>query len=618
MPKPRYIELLAPARNAEIAIAAIDCGADAVYIGAPRNGARASATNSIDDIARVVMHAHRYGARVYVTVNTIIYDDEISVVEQMIAQLYHIGVDALIVQDLGILRMNIPPIALHASTQCDTRDAAKAQFLEEVGFSQIVLARELTLDEIKEIHSRVKVPLEAFVHGALCVSYSGDCHASWALKGRSANRGECAQICRMPWRLTDANGREIDTRHGEHLLSLRDMNRSDSIEQLLEAGISSFKIEGRLKDIDYVKNVVTFYRRHIDQIIKQHPEKYRRQSFGVTNIDIKPDLAKSFNRGYTDYFLHGNPTSEIASMASPKSIGEPVGRVVSNKGGVIMASLTSQLANGDGLGYFSTDGVFHGFRLNRVDGVRLYPATQINIPPGTVLWRNRNKCWDDDMQRAVPQRTIPITMELRAAGHDIIALDISYQRVNGSVATVTTTVSQEYTEAKTPQEPQRLRVMGKLGDTIYRLETLNDLLGERFIPASTLTQLRRNGIELLNRTIHTTHHFTYHRSENRNAPLPHGNVITYHDNVANELARQFYLDHGASSIEPALETAKGAVAADTRIMTTRYCLRRELGACLKTADGKKLPAGDLYLTNGPVRLRLHFDCAACRMTLHTC
>ncbi len=618
MPEPRYIELLAPARNADIAIAAIDCGADAVYIGAPRNGARASATNSIDDIAQVVCYAHKFGARVYVTVNTIIYDDELADVEQMISRLYHIGVDALIVQDMGILRMNIPPIALHASTQCDTRDSAKAKFLEQVGFSQIVLARELTINEIKEIHSHVTVPLEAFIHGALCVSYSGDCHASWALKGRSANRGECAQICRMPWQLTDAEGRVISTHHGEHLLSLRDMNRSNSIEQLLDAGVSSFKIEGRLKDIDYVKNVVTYYRRRLDEIIDLHPEKYRRQSLGTTRIDLKPDLAKTFNRGYTDYFLHGNPSTGIASMASPKSIGEPVGKVVSVKGGTIVASLSPPLANGDGMGYFSADGVFHGFRLNRVDGSRLYPASEVNIPQGTTLWRNRNKRWDDEMQQAVPQRIIPITMTLRGADSQVIVLDISYQRVNGTKATVSTTLSQDFIEAKTPQESQRMRVMSKLGDTIYQLEALNDLLGERFVPASTLTQLRRDGIELLNRTIRSTHPFSYRRNENHQAPLPRGTVITYHDNVANELARRFYHEHGATSIESALETDKSGVASETRVMTTRYCLRRELGACLKTPAGKNLPVGDLYLNNGPLRLRAHCDCAACRMTLYTC
>ncbi len=614
MLKPRDIELLAPARDADTAILAIDCGADAVYIGAPSHGARAAATNSLDDIRRVVQHAHRFGARVYVTVNTIIYDNELAAVERMIHSLYHIGVDALIVQDMGILRMNLPPIALHASTQCDTRDAAKARFLEQVGFSQIVFARELSLDEIREIHSQVKVPLEAFVHGALCVSYSGDCHASWALKGRSANRGECAQICRLPWRLTDSQRREINTPRGAHLLSLSDMNRSESIADLLDAGVSSLKIEGRLKDQAYVKNVVTYYRRQLDAIIAANPDRYRRQSMGVTEIELTPDLSSSFNRGYTDYFLRDKRPRGIASMASPKSIGTPVGRVESCRRGVITASLSAQLANGDGLGYFSADGTLHGFRLNRVEGNKLFPATDIQIPPGTQLWRNRDKSRDYVTSRANARRIIPLRMTLRAVGESTVALDIALIERD---FTVSATIDCEYVEAKTPQTSQRERVLGKLGDTPYRLDGLDDNLGNRFIPASILTQLRRQGIELFDRAIRSTHHFDYRRKEMPDAPLPHGTVITYHDNVANRLARKFYLDHGATKIEPALEVSKASPTSGTRVMTTRYCLRRELGACLLTPQADRLPSGDLYLQSGPLRLRLHCDCPNCRMTLHT-
>lgn len=615
----RDIELLAPARDADTAITAIDCGADAVYIGAPSHGARASATNTIDDIKRVVDHAHRFGARVYVTVNTIIYDNELSAVERMIASLYHIGVDALIAQDMGILRMDIPPIALHASTQCDTRDAAKAVFLEQAGFSQIVLARELSISEISEIHSQVGVPLEAFVHGALCVSYSGDCHASWALKRRSANRGECAQICRLPWRLTDASGNAISTPGGPHLLSLRDMNRSHSLEALLDAGVSSLKIEGRLKDQAYVKNVVTYYRRRLDKIIAANPDKYRRQSFGETSIALDAGLSRSFNRGYTDYFLldkgiKGRPgQTHLASMASPKSIGTPVGKVTGSIPGVITASLSATLANGDGLGYFTADGAFHGFRLNKVEGNRLYPASEVKIPIGTQLWRNRDKSWDDIIAHAIPRRQIPVKMTLRLAGGngDTIALDIAYCR-----GSVTTTISQEYIAAQTPQATQRERTLGKLGDTAYRLVEIDDQVGDRFVPASTLTRLRRRGVELLDRTILATHRYDYRRKENRDAPLPHGAVVTYHDNVANHLARQFYLDHGATEIEPALENRRGPVDIGTRVMTTRYCLRRELGACLLTSGASALPPGDLYISNGSQRLRLHFDCPRCQMTLH--
>lgn len=618
MPSPRPIELLAPARNASTAIVAIDCGADAVYIGAPSHGARASATNTLDDIRQVVAHAHRFGARVYVTVNTIVYDNEIKDVERMIGQLYAIGADALIVQDMGILRMDIPPIALHASTQCDTRDTAKARFLEAVGFSQIVLARELSLNEIRDIHSQVKVPLEAFVHGALCVSYSGDCHASWALKQRSANRGECAQICRLPWKLTNTDGREIPIPKGRHLLSLCDMNRSQSLEQLLEAGVSSLKIEGRLKDQSYVKNVVTYYRGQLDKIIADNPDKYCRQSFGESTPGFSPSLTQSFNRGYTDYFLNdtGAPgrrdQRNLSSMASPKSIGTPVGRVTGARGSAITAKLTAELANGDGLGYFTPDGMFHGFRLNRVDGNLLYPATNTNIPAGTQLWRNRDKRWDDVMAHSTPRRTIPISMTIREAAHDTVALDI---RLGDKC--VTTTIQQERIDSHTPQHAQRKRVLEKLGDTPYRLVEGDDMLGDRFIPASTLTRLRRQGIDLLSRTILATHHYEYRRPENIDAPLPHGTAVTYHDNVANRLARQFYLDHSATSIEPALEISGSQIKPNTKVMTTRYCLRRELGACLLTPGASSLPAGDLYITNGSQQLRLHFDCPHCQMTLHT-
>ncbi len=618
MPSPRPIELLAPARDAATAMVAIDCGADAVYIGAPSHGARASATNTLDDIRQVVDYAHRFGARVYVTVNTIVYDNEITAVERMIGQLYDIGVDALIVQDMGILRMDIPPIALHASTQCDMRDTAKAQFLEDVGFSQIVLARELSLSEIKEIHSHVKVPLEAFVHGALCVSYSGDCHASWALKHRSANRGECAQICRLPWKLTDASGREIPVSKGRHFLSLCDMNRSESLEQLLEAGVSSLKIEGRLKNQSYVKNVVTYYRNRLDKIIADNPDKYRRQSFGESVTGFSPSLSQSFNRGYTDYFLHdtGAPgrrnQRNLSSMASPKSIGTPVGRITGARGNAVMAKLTAELANGDGLGYFTPDGKFNGFRLNRVDGNLLYPATGIKIPAGTQLWRNRDKRWDDLMANSTPRRTISISMTIREAPHDTIALDIRL-----GAKCVTTTIEYERIASHTPQQAQRKRVLEKLGDTPYRLVEVDDMLGDRFIPASTLTQLRRQGIDLLSRTILATHHYEYRRSENIDAPLPHGTALTYHDNVANRLARQFYTEHGATAIEPALETSSAQIKPGTTIMTTRYCLRRELGACLLYHNAAAIPSGDLYLSNGNIRLRVHFDCPNCRMTLHT-
>ncbi|MDE7396533.1 MAG: U32 family peptidase, partial [Muribaculum sp.] len=364
----RPLELLAPARNAEVARQAVLHGADAVYIGAAGFGARAAASNSFDDIKAVVEVAHSYGARVYVTVNTIVYDSELKGVEQMIRELYRVGVDALIVQDLGILRMDIPPIDLHASTQCDIRTHEKARFLESLGFSQLVLPRELSLEEIAAIRSATSVPLEAFVHGALCVSYSGDCQASQLTCGRSANRGECAQICRYAFDLY-AGTSDYPVVRGKHLLSLRDLNRSDSLEAMAAAGISSFKIEGRLKDPAYVKNIVALYRRRLDAIIDSHPELYCRASEGITDLKFTPQADRSFNRGFTSYFLNGTPVDNpsMASPDTPKSRGQLVGTVrsVRDSGRIVEASLLHPLANGDGLGYFSPDEGFVGFRINK-------------------------------------------------------------------------------------------------------------------------------------------------------------------------------------------------------------------------------------------------------------
>ncbi len=341
MSQPRRIELLAPAGNKDVAVAAILHGADAVYIGASSHGARSKASNSVEDIAELVKFAHRFRARVYVTVNTLVYDNEQEQVRRLINDLYRIGVDALIVQDMSILRMDIPPVALHASTQCDTRTPAKAKFLEEVGFSQIVLARALTITEIKEICDTVTVPVECFVHGALCVCYSGRCAASQVSLGRSANRGECAQMCRMPYTLRNGRGEVLEK--NKYLLSLRDFNASHRLEYLLEAGVSSFKIEGRLKDADYVKNVTAAYRQALDRIIAAHPDKYIRSSYGMSEVKYTPRLDKSFNRGFTDYFLGNRRPGAMASLLTPKSMGEEIKDI-------------GLLHNGDGISFFNIKG----------------------------------------------------------------------------------------------------------------------------------------------------------------------------------------------------------------------------------------------------------------------
>lgn len=374
----RKLELLAPAKNLECGIAAIDHGADAVYIGAMQFGARAAAGNSVDDIRQLCQYAHRFGARVYVTVNTIIYDSELEQTHQLLSQLSDAHVDAILVQDMGIIDnyplsiVNNPfSLSLHASTQTDNRTAEKVRWLRSLGFSRVVLARELSVDEIAAIHRAVPdVELEVFVHGALCVSYSGLCYASQHCFGRSANRGECAQFCRMKFDLLDADGRELE--HQRHLLSLRDLNQSDHLEELAEAGATSFKIEGRLKDLGYVKNVTAAYSERLNQLIRRHPDRYERASRGHVSYTFKPDLQKTFNRGYTTYFLHGRQPN-IASFDTPKAMGEYVGTVKELRGHSFNVAGTASFSNGDGLCFVDDERQLQGFRVNRVEGNRLFP-----------------------------------------------------------------------------------------------------------------------------------------------------------------------------------------------------------------------------------------------------
>lgn len=609
---PRTLELLAPARNAAIAADAIACGADAVYMGAPAFGARAAAGNSVEDIRRVVELAHRFNVRVYVTTNTIIYDSELPAVEALVRQLYDAGVDALIVQDMAYLRMNLPPIALHASTQCDTRTPARAAFLEKAGFSQIVLARELTLDEIRSVRAVTTVPLEAFVHGALCVSYSGDCQAGFMATGRSANRGECPQMCRLSYRLTDAAGRDLAPER--HYLSLLDMQRIDMLGEMADAGVSSFKIEGRLKDAAYVRTVVAAYSQALDALVSASAGRYRRASSGRGNAGFQPDVGKVFNRGFTHYFLNGGRRTPgaLASMASPKHVGRPVGKVKSCRGRRITADFTTELHNGDGLGYFDASGRYTGFRLNRVvDAGTLEAASEVNIRPGTELYRNADKAYIDAVEHACPERTIAVEMELRAVGNDRIALTVTDER--GCRAEVC--MYADVAPALNSQSDARRRTLERLGGTVYSLGQLQDALGDIFIPASQLTALRRDAIAALDAA--QAARYTYDRR--RPCRIEPGDLAgtktTYHDNVANCDAAAFYAAAGAEIVQRAAEVARPA--GYMRVMTTRYCLRRELGACLrKPGEALRLPR-DLYLRAPGLCYRLEFDCPNCEMHVIT-
>lgn len=603
------IELLAPARNIDIAIDAINNGADAVYIGASKFGARALAGNSIEDIARLTAYAHQFNAKVYVTINTVILDSEIKEVEQLIHKLYEIHVDALIVQDMAILRMNLPPIALHASTQCDIRTPEKAKFLASVGFSQIVLARELTITEIRNIHDAAGVPIECFVHGALCVSYSGKCHVSQAVLGRSANRGECAQLCRLPYNLIDGKGQTVC--EAKHLLSLRDLNQSDYLMQMLDAGVSSFKIEGRLKDGEYVKNIVAHYRHLLDDIIEANPNKFVRASVGTSATTFSPTPAKSFNRGFSNYFLnerYPDNGKRMASLSTPKSLGEPIGKVISAKGKSIKIDTTAHLANGDGISFFNAKGEYAGFRVNYVSGNVVETLQPVSIAPKTQLYRTYDKAFEDTLNASKTVRTVKVNFALTDDGSKIL-LKAKDERGNSATKIVTTDIQQ----ASKPQSEAQQRVLQKLGGTIYsagEIHTLNDI----FIPASVLTEARRNILVQLDEMQLKNYSTPKRAAENSEIQFP-SDTLTYADNVANKLAQSFYAEHGVTSIEPALESS-GKTPNGTIVMRTRYCLRRELGYCKKTPQGKVLTE-PLTLTpvNGNFSLELTFDCANCEMNL---
>ena len=583
--KPKTLELLSPAANAETAIQAILHGADAVYIGPPSHGARKSASNSIEDIERVVDFAHQYRARVYATVNTIVYDEEIKHVENLIKDLYHIGVDAIIVQDMGILRMKIPPIALHASTQCDIRTPEKAKFLEEVGFSQLVLARELSLNEIKSVAEAVTIPVETFIHGALCVSYSGRCHASLAVTGRSANRGECAQICRLPYTLVDADGKVISK--DKYLLSLKDFNASHDLEKLVEAGVRSFKIEGRLKDAGYVKNITALYHKQLEEIIRSRPEEYKRSSYGNVSLKFEPQGDKSFNRGFSNYFLSDRHPLKIASLLSPKSQGELIMDI-------------SRLNNGDGISYYDHTGNFTGVNVNRVEGNRIVPARKVEIPKNTRIYRTSDIKWEKLLSGETAVRKIGLDIHM-----DNSRISVSDERGVRAILPL----DLEFETAR--KEMDFKNVFEKLGNTPYYLKSfISDVDPLRFYRASELTSLRRRLVEWLDKANRATYPFEYRRKENRDALYPY--KIDYRDNVANRLAEEFYRDHGAEVKEKAAEIT-GALKKDKVVMTTRHCILRELGMCKKDKGQPEKFKSPLYLNYDGGKFRLDFDCRNCEM-----
>ena len=603
---PTKIELLAPARNLATAIDAVNHGADAVYIGAPRFGARQAAGNSLDDISQLVEYAHLFGVKVYVTLNTILYDEELPEVEALVNDLYKIGVDALIVQDMALTRMNIPPIALHASTQMDNRDALKAEFLYNAGFEQIVLARELSLEQIAAIHKRVpQARLEAFVHGALCVSYSGRCYASQHCFGRSANRGACAQFCRLPFTLVDADEQVIIK--DKHLLSLKDMNRSSSLERMLDAGVVSLKIEGRLKDNAYVKNVTAYYRRCLDEIFARRPE-YVRASYGTSAPTFEPSPVKSFNRGFTDYFLDGR-TEDVASFNTPKSLGEQMGVVRRVFKNYLVVDGGRDFSNGDGACFIDGAGTLHGFRVNRVEGDRLFPQTMPDIAAGTRLYRNHNIAFEREVEHsnAVRRMALDIRFEATDDGFALVATDEA-----GISATVS--LQHEKSAARTPQRDNLLAQLAKWGNTPFEVRNITVAFDEDyFIPSSMVADMRRRVCEKLLQS----HLTEYKRDTQRPVPADLQfieNSMDYTGNVANRLAADFYKDHGVAELSPAFEIAPER---GVPIMYCKHCIRYSMGWCSKNGD--KIPYNEpLYLVSADGRrFRLKFDCRNCMMQVLT-
>ncbi len=603
MKRVRRIELLAPAKNVEIGKEAILHGADAVYIGAPRFGARVAAGNSLDDLARLADFAHGFDARVYVTLNTILKEEELRDAERLIHDLYHIGIDALITQDMGILRLDIPPIALHASTQADNRTPEKVKFLQQCGFSQVVLARELSLHQISEISHQVDVPLEAFIHGALCVSYSGQCYLSQALCGRSANRGECAQYCRLPYTLIDGTGRVIAK--DKHLLSLRDLNQSSRLEELLDAGVSSLKIEGRLKEMPYVKNCVAHYRQQLDRIFARRPE-YQAASTGRSTHTFTPQLNKSFNREFTHYFLDNRTPDPIASPDTPKSLGEQLGKVKQVNSNSFSIATLSPLHNGDGLCFFNRKGEFEGVRVNRAEGNRVFTASPTTITPHTIVYRNLDFEFDKQLSRPTADRRIAVTMHLYAIP-DGYALAIDDEQGNRCIVKADAV----HEEARTPQQENQQRQLSKLGTSRYIAERIDiELEGNQFIPASILSELRQKGVEALDRARRIAYRPDRRHPEDKSVCYPQSE-LNYLGNVANSLAEQFYREHGVTRIAPAFELSPVDGAP---LMFTRHCIRYMLGYCKKTPAGRQL-AEPLTLLYKGHRLALHFDCVACEMTI---
>ncbi|PKQ64452.1 hypothetical protein BZG02_06490 [Labilibaculum filiforme] len=602
----KQIELLAPAKNLETGMAAINYGADAIYIGAPKFGARAAAGNTLEDIAALITYAHKYWAKVFITMNTILYDNELKEAEELIHQLYKLGADALIVQDMGVLEMNLPPIELHASTQTHNYDLDRIKFLEQVGFKRIILARELSLDQIKEIRKNTTVELEYFIHGALCVSLSGQCYFSHAIGGRSANRGECSQACRMKYDLVDAEGKVIAK--DKHLLSLKDLNLSGHMKELVESGICSLKIEGRLKDSSYLKNVTSYYRKELDVVFAKKTE-FEKASSGTITPDFKPDLDRTFNRGYTSYFFTGR-IPEIANFHTPKSLGKEIGKIVDIRKDHFIVDTKFEIHNGDGLCFFNHNKLLKGIQVNGVKGKQIFPNEMNMLVKGAVLYRNNDHEFAKILKRDNSIRRISADLFLEFKENILSLFATDEDGISASIQ-----LKEEFELARnTEMAITNLKnQLSKSGDSIYSIHAIDISFTEApFIQAKVLNELRRQVLDSL--TKNRIAAFQQPKTKPLiSHPKYHLKNLNYMGNVVNCKAEEFYHKCGVENIEKGFELQSNFKG--KTIMTTKHCLRHEFGMCNKEISTGKKENQPLYLVDNKNRYKLEFHCQRCEMKI---
>lgn len=619
-----HLELLSPARDIEIAKQAILHGADAVYIGGPSFGARHGAANSVADIAKLVEFAHRFYAKVFVTINTILHDDELAAAERLITELYHIGVDAVIVQDMGVLQMNIPPIELHASTQCDIRSVEKAKFLSDAGFSQIVLARELSLQQIQDIYQAVDAPIEFFIHGALCVAFSGQCNISHAQTGRSANRGDCSQACRLPYTLKDDQGRVVA--FDKHLLSMKDNNQSDNLRALVDAGVRSFKIEGRYKDMAYVKNITAHYRQLLDDILNDRPDLARASS-GHTEHFFIPNPDKTFHRGSTDYFVNDRKI-DIGAFDSPKFIGLPVGEILTVGKHNLQVQTDTPLHNGDGLNVLYKREIF-GFRVNtakeiaqfELDGKTQWqyliepnelPAELAKLKLPHALNRNLDHHWQQALNKPSAERKVAVSLSFTLHQQQAKLVLTSEESI-----TVESILAGPFEPAKQSEQAreQYQTLLSQLGTSDYFAEHFELITDQAyFIPSSQLKALRRQAISALDEKRQALRPHGQRKAESNPPPIYPDTQLSFLANVYNHKAREFYHQHGVQLINAAFEAHQET--GDVPVMITKHCLRFAFNLCPKQTKGYKgviNKVSDMQLVHGDEVLTLKFDCKPCEM-----